>query len=104
MIDKLKMITEKYIEANKENPEELKKLPEFIQNIVERLFNYSGLDLKYFKQQYDPEVKSRFKGFNLFNKKEIEKATKNINNEMHEYAEDFYDDKKDKEKGDGFEL
>ena len=54
----------------------LKKLPEFIQNIVERLFNYSGLDLKYFKQQYDPEVKSRFKGFNLFNKKEIEKATK----------------------------
>lgn len=32
----------------------LKKLPEFIQNIVERLFNYSGLDLKYFKQQYDP--------------------------------------------------
>ena len=82
----------------------LKKLPEFIQNIVERLFNYSGLDLKYFKQQYDPEVKSRFKGFNLFNKKEIEKATKNINNEMDEYAEDFYDDKKDKEKGDGFEL
>lgn len=45
-----------------------------------------------------------FKGFNLFNKKEIEKATKNINNEMDEYAEDFYDDKKDKEKGDGFEL
>ena len=49
----------------------LKKLPEFIQNIVERLFNYSGLDLKYFKQQYDPEVKSRLKGFNLFNKKNI---------------------------------
>ena len=37
----------------------LKKLPEFIQNIVERLFNYSGLDLKYFKQQYDPEVKRK---------------------------------------------
>ena len=82
----------------------LKKLPEFIQNIVERLFNHSSLDLKYFKQQYDPEVKSRFKGFNIFNKKEIEKATKNINNEMNEYAEDFYDDKKDKEKDDGFEL
>ena len=82
----------------------LKKLPEFIQNIVERLFNYNGLDLKYFKQQYDTQVKNRFKGFNLFNKKEIEKATKNINNEMDEYAEDFYDDKKDKEKDDGFEL
>ncbi len=86
----------------------LKKLPEFIQNIVERLFNYSGLDLKYFKQQYDPEVKrkeaNRFKGFNLFNKKEIEKATKHINDEMDEYAEEFYNDKKDKEKDDGFEL
>ena len=85
----------------------LKKLPEFIQNIVERLFNYSGLDLKYFKQQYDPEVKrkeeSRFKGFNLFNKKEIEKVAKHINDEIDEYAEDFYDDKKDKEKDDGFE-
>lgn len=86
----------------------LKKLPEFIQNIVERLFNYSGLDLKYFKQQYDPEVKRkeerRFKGFNLFNKKEIEKATKHINDEMDEYAEEFYSDKKDKEKDDSFEL
>ena len=86
----------------------LKKLPEFIQSIVERLFNHSSLDLKYFKQQYDPEVKrkgeSRFKEFNLFNKKEIEKATKHINDEMDEYAEDFYSDKKDKEKDDGFEL
>ena len=85
----------------------LKKLPEFIQNIVERLFNYSGLDLKYFKQQYDPEVKrkeeSRFKGFNLFNKKGIEKATKHINDEMDEYAEEFYNEKNDKEKDDGFE-
>lgn len=82
----------------------LKKLPEFIQNIVERLFNYSGVDLKYFKQQYDPEVKrkeeSRFKGFNLFNKKEIEKATKHINDEMDEYAEEFYNDKEK----DDFEL
>ena len=82
----------------------LKKLPEFIQNIVERLFNYSGLDLKYFKQQYDPEVKNKFKGFNLFNKKDIEKATKNINDEMNEYAEEFYNDKKDIEKDDSFEL
>ena len=82
----------------------IKKLPEFIQNIVERLFNYSGLDLKYFKQQYDPEVKNKFKGFNLFNKKDIEKATKNINDEMNEYAEEFYNDKKDIEKDDGLSL
>ena len=84
------------------------KLPEFIKTIVDHLFNHSGLDLKYFKQQYDPEVKrkeeSRFKGFNLFNKKEIEKATKHINDEMDEYAEELYNNKKDKEKDDGFEL
>ncbi len=86
----------------------IKKLTEFIQNIVEKLFNYSGLNLKYFKQQYDPEVKrkeeNRFKGFNLFNKKEFEKATKHINDGMNEYAEEFYDDKKDKEKDDGLSL
>lgn len=84
------------------------KLPEFIKTIVDHLFNHSGLDLKYFKQQYDPEVKrkeeSRFKGFNLFTKKEIEKATRNLNNEMDEAAEEFYTTKKDKEKDDGFEL
>ena len=34
-------------------------------------------------------------------KKEIEKATEHINNEMDEYAEDFYNDK---EKDDGLSL
>src|SRR5574344_958309 len=86
----------------------LKKLPEFIQNIVERLFNYSGLDLKYFKQQYDPEVKRKneklFKEFNLFNKKEIEKSIRHINNEMDEAAEEYYQTKKRKEKDDGLSL
>lgn len=45
-----------------------------------------------------------FKGFNLFNKKEIEKAINHINYEMEESAEDFYTDKKDKEKDDGLPL
>ena len=84
------------------------KLPEFIKTIVDHLFNHSGLGLKYFKQQYDPEVKRKeqsiFKGFNLFNKKEIEKAINHINYEMEESAEDFYTDKKDKEKDDGLSL
>ena len=84
------------------------KLPEFIKKIVDHLFNYSGLDLKHFKEQYDPEVirkrEKSFKGFNLFNKKEVEKATKHINNEMDEYAEEFYKTKKDKEKDDGLSL
>lgn len=85
-----------------------KKLPEFIKTIVDHLFNYSGLDLKRFKDQYDPEVikkrEKSFKGFTLFNKKEVEKATKNINNEIEESAEEFYHTKKDKEKDDGLSL
>ena len=84
------------------------KLPEFIKTIVDHLFNHSGLGLKYFKQQYDPEVKRKeqsiFKGFNLFNKKELEKELNHINYEMEESAEDFYTDKKDKEKDDGLSL
>ena len=84
------------------------KLPEFIKTIVDRLFNHSSLDLKYFKQQYDPEVirkrEKSFKGFNLFNKKEVEKATKHINDEMDEAAEEFYNTKKSKEKDDGLSL
>ena len=79
------------------------KLPEFIKTIVDHLFNHNGLDLEYFKKEYDPEVKRkeerRFKGFNLFNKKEIEKATKNINSEMEEAAKDFYKTKKEKDEG-----
>ena len=41
---------------------------------------------------------------NLFNKKEVEKATNHINYEMEESAEDFYTDKEDKEKDDGLSL
>lgn len=37
-------------------------------------------------------------------KREIEKATKHLNSEMDEAAEEFYKTKKDKEKDDGFEL
>jgi len=91
--------------------ESLKKKLELIcefSNTTLKIINGSSLDLKYFKQQYDPEVKrkeeSRFKGFNLFNKREIEKATKHINDEKDEYAEEFYSNKKDKEKDDGFGL
>ena len=85
----------------------IKKLPEFIQNLIDRLFNYNNIDIKFFKQQYDPEFKKKeeslFKGFNLFNKKEIDKTTKHINEEMHEYAEKFHETKKNKEKDNGFE-
>ena len=89
----------------------IKKLPEFIQNLIDRLFNYNNINLNYFKQQYDPEVKKKEqkemesrRRFNLFNKKEIEKETKHINDEMDEYAEEFYETKKEKEKDDGLSL
>lgn len=79
----------------------IKKLPEFIQELIDRLFNYNNINLNFFKQQYDPEVikkrEKSFKGFNLFNKKEIDKATKHINDEMDEYAEEFYETKKSKD-------
>ncbi|MBE6158854.1 MAG: hypothetical protein E7159_03420 [Firmicutes bacterium] len=79
----------------------IKKLPEFIQNLIDRLFNYNNINLNFFKQQYDPEAKKREqkeiesrRRFNLFNKKEIEKATKHLNDEMDEAAEEFYNHKK----------
>ena len=48
--------------------------------------------------------KSRFKSFNLFNKKEIEKATKHLNNEMDESAKESYKNPKSKEKDDVLSL
>ena len=47
----------------------IKKLPEFIQELIDRLFNYNNINLNFFKQQYDPEVikkrEKSFKGFNF---------------------------------------
>ena len=69
--------------------------------IILILFNYNNINLNFFKQQYDPEVirkrEKSFNGFSLFNKKEIDKATKHINDEMDEYAEEFYETRKSKD-------
>ena len=74
-----------------------------IQNIIDRLFNQCNIDLKYFKQQYDPEVKEKERKIfesriisNLFNKK-INKSLKHINDEMEKSAEEFYSNKKEKD-------
>lgn len=84
------------------------KLPEFIQKIVEKLFNNKVLSLFSFKHDYDPEDRKANQEFikkhNLFNKREIEKATKHLTDEMDEAAEEFYKTKKDKEKDDGLSL
>ncbi len=75
------------------------KLPEFIQKIVEKLFNNKVLTLFGFKHDYDPEERKANQEFikkhNLFNKREIEKATKYLTDEMDEAAEEFYKTKKD---------
>ena len=55
------------------------KLPEFIKTIVDHLFNHSGLDLKYFKQQYDPEVKRKEEEIkNIIESKDRSKAGKTL--------------------------
>lgn len=60
------------------------------------------------KHDYDPEERKANQEFIkkhiLFNKREIEKATKHLNDEMDEAAEEFYKTKKDKEKDDGLSL
>jgi len=82
----------------------IKNLPEFIQNIIDRLFNYNNIELNFFKQQYDPEVKEKERKIfesrritNLFNKKEINKSLKHINDEMEKSTEEFYTIKKEKD-------
>ena len=61
----------------------------------------------------DSKLKEKQKGKNrditpferkLFNEKEFEKATRHIKDEMDEYSEEFYNNKKDKEKDDGLFL
>lgn len=51
------------------------KLPEFIQKIVEKLFNNNVLSLFSFKHDYDPEERKANQEFvrkhNLFNKREM---------------------------------
>ena len=84
------------------------KLPEFIQKIVEKLFNNKVLSLFSFKHDCDPEERKANQEFvrkhNLFNKKEIERATKHLNDKMDEAAEEFYKTKKGNEKDDGLSL
>ena len=79
----------------------LEKLPEFIQKIVEKLFNNKVLTLFGFKHDYDPEERKANQEYirkqNIFNKREIEKATRHINNELDEAAEEFYKPKKEKD-------
>lgn len=89
----------------------LDKMSKVIKDIVEKIFD-RNMSVDLYKSQYDSEmleeqqrrIEANNRRFNLFNKKEIEKATKHLNNEMNEVAEEFYQTKKKKEKDDGMTL
>ena len=86
-------------------------MPKVIKDIVDKIFD-RDMSVDVYKRQYDPEmlgeqhkrVEANNRRFNLFNKREIEKATKHLNNEMDEAAEEFYKAKKGKEKDDDLSL
>lgn len=92
---------EKSLEYKYQMTQVFEKLPEFIQKIVEKLFNNKVLTLFGFKHDYDPEERKANQEYirkqNIFNKREIEKATRHINNELDEAAEEFYKPKKEKD-------
>ena len=79
----------------------LDKMPKVIKDIVEKIFD-RNMSVDLYKSQYDPEmleehqkrIEANNRRLNLFNKREIEKATKHLNNEMDEAAEEFYNHKK----------
>ena len=89
----------------------LDKMPKVIKDIVEKIFD-RNMSVDLYKSQYDSEmlerqqkrIEANNRRFNLFNKREIEKATKHLNAEMDEAAEEFYQSKKNKEKDDGLSL
>ncbi len=89
----------------------LDKMPKVIKDIVEKIFD-RNMSVDLYKSQYDPEMLEREqkrieinnRRFNLFNKTEIEKATKHLKNEIDEAAEEFYQTKKNKEKDNGMSL
>ena len=66
---------EKSLEYKYQMTQVFEKLPEFIQKIVEKLFNNNVLSLFSFKHDYDPEERKANQEFvrkhNLFNKREM---------------------------------
>ena len=79
-------------------------MPKVIKDIIDKVFD-RNMSVDLYKSQYDPEmleeqhkrIKANNRRFNLFNKREIEKATKHLNDEMDEASEEFYKTKKDKD-------
>lgn len=86
-------------------------MPKVIKDIVDKIFD-RNMSVDLYKSQYDSKmlerqqkrIEANNRKFNLFNKKEIERATRHLNNEMDEATEEFYTDKKNKEKDDDLSL
>lgn len=73
------------------------KMPKIIKDVISHVFD-GAMSLSLFRRQYDDEYMPKERSiFNIFNKKEIDKASKNINYEMEESAEEFYEDNKEKD-------
>ena len=83
---------EKSLEYKYQMTQVFEKLPEFIQKIVEKLFNNNVLSLFSFKHDYDPEERKANQEFvrkhNLFNKREIELISKTTKIENRVYNKD----------------
>ena len=87
------------------------KIPKVIKDIIENVFEGS-MPVDLYKRQYDPEmlekqklkIESNHRIFRLYNKQQVNKSLKHINDEMDEAAEEFYKTKKDKEKDDDLSL
>ena len=74
-------------------------LPKFIQELIDRLFIRSNIDIKYFKEQYDPDIIEKR------NKESKNRKLFNFNNRN--YSNDYENDLDYKEKSkndDDFEL
>ena len=67
-----------------------------LEQIKQKIREMVQTKLKVLEQK---RIEANNRRFNLFNKKEIEKATKHLNNEMDEAAEEFYQTKKEKDDG-----
>ena len=80
----------------------LDKMPKVIKDIVDKIFD-RNMSVDLYKSQYDPEmlerqqkrIEANNRRSSLFNKREIKKATKHLNDEMEEAAEEFYKKKKE---------
>lgn len=59
-------------------------LPKFIQELIDRLFIHSNIDIKYFKEQYDPDIIEKR------NKESKNRKLFNFNNRS--YSKDYGDD------------